>query len=244
MRLALPVRVQCRETATYEWVEFTRLLDVTPFGARLALAHLTEYGRLLNLTMPMPRPLRCFDHAEDQYRVWALVRSVSRSRDSAARSGGAAQTPGDLRFEVGVAFIGKRPPASYLKEPTTRYEVKSLSPDNNMWVIHEQATQEETRLPRATDTRLQMAVSVLIEVFDEQDRVAESEQTVTENLSRRGAAVWTTLKVERGRFVRVTSAEHGVTLLAAIRSRSVGADGIPRLHLEFVDRQWPLEGID
>jgi hypothetical protein len=29
-----------------------------------------------------------------------------------------------------------------------------------------------------------------------------------------------------------------------VRARRLGADGIPRLHLEFIDRQWPLEGIE
>jgi hypothetical protein len=35
----------------------------------------------LRLTLAMPRQLRCFDHVEDQYRVWSLVRNVrTRSR--------------------------------------------------------------------------------------------------------------------------------------------------------------------
>jgi hypothetical protein len=67
---------------------------------------------------------------------------------------------------------------------------------------------------------------------------------VTENISRRGAAVWTTLKVDRGRFVRLTSADSGLSVIAAVRAARTGPDGIPRLHLEFIDRQWPLEGLD
>ena len=74
--LALPARVQCRESLDYQWIEMSRLVDVTPFGARLRLKRPTETGRLLLLTLAMPRPLRCFDHVEDQYRVWSLVRNV------------------------------------------------------------------------------------------------------------------------------------------------------------------------
>ena len=37
VKLALPVRVQCRESAEHEWVEMSRLIDVTPFGARFVL---------------------------------------------------------------------------------------------------------------------------------------------------------------------------------------------------------------
>lgn len=235
IKLALPVRVQCRESAEHEWVEMSRLIDVTPFGARFALTHPTERGRLLYLTLPMPRQLRCFDHVEDQYRVWALVCNVNTRPEFGA--GG-----GDIRFELGVAFTGKRPPASYAKEPATLYEVDSVSADDNMWKVREV---ERTGVSsRSEQTRLQMALSVRLEVFDTEGRVTASEQTVTENISPRGAAVWTTLKVERGRFVRLTSTETGLSVVAAVRAARTGLDGIPRLHLEFIDRRWPLEGIE
>src|SRR6266852_8190876 len=74
LELRLPVRIHCRETPDFEWTEMTRLIDVTPFGAGFTLKHPTEKGRLLHMTIPMPRQLRVFDHVEDQYKVWALVR--------------------------------------------------------------------------------------------------------------------------------------------------------------------------
>jgi hypothetical protein len=235
VKLALPVRVHCRESASHEWVEMSRLVDVTPFGARFMLTHATERGRLLHLTLPMPRHLRCVDHIEDQYRVWALVRRATPKA-----------TPGEpLRFDIGVAFTGKHPPASYLEDPSTLYDVADLSAEGTLWRVRE-ADDQKAAGPagRSEDTRLRMAVNVTVEVFDEQGVVAASEQTVTENISRRGAAVWTSLKVERGRFVRLTSVEHNLTVIAAVRAARAGPDDIPRLHLEFIDRQWPLEGIE
>src|SRR3954453_6981787 len=122
IKLALPVRVLCKESAGHEWVEMSRLTDVTPFGARFIISHPTEVGRLLQLTLAMPRQLRCFDHIEDQYRVWALVRHVTPRPDGDS-----------LRYEIGVAFAGKNPPASYVRDPATRYEVDAISPENNLW---------------------------------------------------------------------------------------------------------------
>src|ERR1041384_1995711 len=101
--LRLPVRVYCRETLNHEWTEMSRLVDVTPFGARLRLKRPTEVGRLLHLTTMMPRQLRCFDHVEDQYRVWSLVRNVKRADPK--KEHGAV-------IEIGVAFVGKHPPRS------------------------------------------------------------------------------------------------------------------------------------
>jgi len=237
IKLALPVRVHCRESAGHEWVEMSRLIDVTPFGARFALTHPTERGRLLHLMLSMPRQLRCFDHIEDQYRVWALVRHVTVRTQFGA--GGDELT---VQYEVGVAFTGKNPPASYIREPATLYDVDAQSPEDNMWKLRE--VESPPAASRSEQTRLHLALPVRVELFDAGGRVQASEQTVTENISPRGAAVWTTLKTERGRFVRLTSDETGLAVVAVVRAARTGADGIPRLHLEFIDRRWPLEGIE
>lgn len=237
IKLALPVRVRCRESAAHEWVEMSRLIDVTPFGARFALTHPTEPGRLLHLTLSMPRQLRCFDHVEDQYRVWALVRHITPRAESGAGGGELL-----VRYETGVAFTGKNPPASYVREPATLYNVDSVSAESNLWTLREaEAAPAGTR---SEQTRLRVALPVRVEVFDGEGRVCAGEETVTENISPRGAAVWTTLRVERGRFVRLTSTETGLSVVAAVRGARDGADGIPRLHLQFIDKQWPLEGIE
>src|SRR4026209_3026929 len=102
LALQLPVRIQCREAPDFEWTEITRLANVTPFGAAFTLRRPTEKGRLLHMTIPMPRQLRVFDHVEDQYRIWAVVRYIKTS-----------VVDKQTVFDVGVAFIGKRPPASY-----------------------------------------------------------------------------------------------------------------------------------
>ena len=66
LELKLPVRVRCKETPDFEWMEVTRLTDVKPFGAGFTLKRPTEKGRIVHMTIPMPRQLRAFDHAEDQ----------------------------------------------------------------------------------------------------------------------------------------------------------------------------------
>ena len=236
LELSLPVRVHGRESEDHEWVELTRLIDVTPFGARFSIARPTEPGRLLHMTLPMPRQLRCFDHVEQQYRVWALVRNV-RAVPAAAKD----KLP---RFEVGVAFVGKRPPASFEVDPTKRYEVAGSAAETGLWGVYE--LPERASMPGAArpETRHNIPTDVIVEEFDENGQVSASESTVTENISRRGAAVFTTLNVARGRFVRLTSRQYQISVVAAVRARRIGADGIPRLHLEFVDNQWPLEGIE
>src|SRR6266436_1288073 len=115
--LRLPVRVQGRDSIDHDWTEMSRLVDVTPFGARLRLKRPTEIGRLLLLTLAMPRQLRCFDHVEDQYRVWSLVRNIKTLNP---------KTENGSIVEIGVAFVGKRPPKSFASDPARRYETVPL----------------------------------------------------------------------------------------------------------------------
>ncbi|HVG28611.1 MAG TPA: PilZ domain-containing protein [Pyrinomonadaceae bacterium] len=227
LRLALPVRVACREGAGEEWTEQTRLVDLTPFGASFNLTRPVEPGRLLHLTMPMPRQLRCFDHIEDQYRVYAIVRWIKHATQG-----------GEKPFAYGAAFTGKRPPQSYLEDPATRYEIEAEG-ERELWRARER--EEKSRAVVERETRLTMPVEVVVEVLGEGGETAASETTVTENISRHGASIFSTLQVERGKFVRLRSARYSLAVLAVVRGCRKGDDNIPRLHLEFVDRAWPLE---
>ena len=204
----------------------TRLINVTPFGAGFTLKRPTEKGRLLHMTIPMPRQLRVFDHVEDQYRIWAIVRHLN-----------VKGTANEAAFDVGVAFIGKRPPASYEAQPWKRYDV-TFNPAQQL------ATINETPLAGSADdrqhTRHHIAVDMRLELVDPDGTVSKTEQTVTEDISAQGATLFTTLDIPVGRFVRITSEQYRTTVHAAIRSRSTGSDGVARIHVEFIDKQWPL----
>jgi hypothetical protein len=227
LALHLPVRIQGRETPDFAWTEMTRLNNVTPFGAGFTIKRPTEKGRLLFMTIPMPRQLRVFDHVEDQYRIWAIVRYMK------VRTSNNGTT-----FDVGVAFIGKRPPASYEKEPWKRYDVSTTA-----FETLTSADDIVTPLPsedQHVSTRHNIAVDMKVEIVNENGEVTGTEHTVTENISSYGATLFTTLQIAEGRFIRLTSEQYRITVHAAVRTRSTGIDGVPRIHVEFIDKEWPL----
>ncbi len=230
LELKLPVRVHCRETTEFEWTEITRLLDVTPFGCGFTLKRPIEKGRLLHMTIPMPRQLRVFDHVEDQYKVWALVRHVKPAMPPGSKT---------LVFEVGVAFIGKRPPRSYEEDPAKRYEIGGATPES-LSVAKDLLDSEMASSDKRQHTRHSIPVDMFLEAFDDKGEVELSEYTVAENISPKGAAIYTTLSLPVGRFVRLSSEQYKITVYAAVRGRSIGPTGVPRIHVEFVDREWPL----
>jgi PilZ domain len=234
--LKLPVRVHGRDGLDNEWMEVSRLVDVTPFGARLSLKRATETGRLLHLMLAMPPKLRCFDHIEDQYRVWSLVRNVKLLEPGAG-----------ALVEIGVAFVGKHPPRSFAGNPSRRYEMAQSNLGSGLWAVQEEADEmisEVLVTDKRKESRHTIPIDVLIEVFGANGEVSQGERTVTENISRQGAAVFTTLEVTAGQFVKISSEQYATWLLAAVRGRRAGPDGIPRLHLEFVGGEWPLGGIE
>jgi hypothetical protein len=179
------------------------------------------------MTIPMPRQLRAFDHVEDQYRVWAIVRYLRSDT-----------TADGIVFHIGVAFVGKRPPASYEKEPWKRYDV--ATPLGEALAAPEDLVDHVDMDDYRTTTRHQIAADMRVELLDENGKAVETEQTVSEAISAKEATLFTTLNLDPGRFIRLTSEQYRVTLHAAIRSRSTGADGIGRIHVEFIDKEWPL----
>lgn len=229
LELKLPVRVRCCETPEFEWTEITRLIDVTPFGASFTLKHPVEKGRLLHMTIPMPRQLRVFDHVEDQYRVWALVRYVL-TRDEPGT--------GTTNFEVGVAFIGKHPPRSYGDDPAKRYDIGGQTPES--LVVPEEGIMERVTEDQRAETRHNIPVDLRIATLDEKGQLDQTESTVAENISSKGAAIYTSLDLPIGRIIRLTSQQYNLTVHAAVRGRSVGPSGVKRLHVEFIDREFPL----
>jgi hypothetical protein len=230
LELKLPVRVRCRETADLEWSEITRLIDVTPFGAGFTLKRPIEKGRLLHMTIPMPRQLRVFDHVEDQYRVWSVIRYVR------PLPAGERKPP---QFDVGVAFIGKQPPRSYLKDPSKRYEIGAAIP-GQLPTIEEWEPVELTASDNRAATRHNIPVDMLVETLNESGTIEASEYTVTENISEKGAAIFTTLNLPVGRIIRLSSEQFKLSVYAAVRGSSMGPTGVSRIHVEFIDREWPL----
>lgn len=234
--LALPTRVEVKVDEKFAWNEITRLEDISAFGAGFNLTRPVKRGRLLVLSVPMPRQLRCYDYLEPQYRIWALVRRCIALGDN----------PGAQAFAVGVAFVGKHPPKSFLENPSKLYELSERE-DGGLWQLAEaDAIPDESELPPylRRHSRFSIPEALLLELLDENGDVAASEVSVTENLSLGGAAVFTSFNVEVGSFLRVKSERHNITIISIVRGKRIGADGIVRLHLEFIDHLFPLEGIE
>ena len=236
--LPLPVRVEVRVEKAVSWNEITRLSDVSAFGCGFNLKRPIKRGRMVLMTVPMPRQLRSYDYGEPQYKIWGLVR----------RCLSIGQNSKNPEYAIGVAFIGKSPPPDYLEHPSRLYDISHREQDGGGFfhLVDADLMKDERDLPAEIrkQTRFHIPEALKLEKVDEVGDVLESETTVTENLSLGGASVFTTMQVEKGAFLRVTSERFNITILSVVRGFRMGEDNIPRLHLEFIDRFFPLEGIE
>lgn len=231
----MPARVEVCIDSSYSWNEVTRLEDVSAFGAGMNLKRPVKRGRLILLSVPMPRQLRCYDYLEPQYRVWGLIRRCVPMGDN----------PAAENYAVGIAFIGKEAPKSYLENPASLYELENRA-DGELWhIVPADLKSDDSDLPTylRRHTRFSIPESLVVEMLDENGDVVASEVTVTENISVGGASVFTSFDVSNGTFLRVKSERHDLSIISIVRGRHLGADGIVRLHLEFIDHLYPLEGI-
>lgn len=234
--LSLPIRVASYISPKTTWDEITRLNDVSAFGAGFNLKRPIKRGRLIEMTIPLPRQLRCFDFSEPQYRIWGIVRRCIPVNFNTTTE----------RYAIGTAFIGKFPPHNFHNEPSKLYEI-SQKGEKGLWQIVPAPTQPDESLLQKEErrhTRFSLPVNITLETLDETKNVTASEMAVTENLSLGGAAVFSTLPAEVGSFMRLKCEQYNVSIISIVRGKRMGIDGIPRLHLEFIDRLFPLEGIE
>ena len=212
-----------------------RLEDVSAYGAGFSLTRPVKRGRLLLIMLPMPRQLRCYDHSESQYKIWGLVRRCTPVNAGQEK----------CKYITGVAFIGKNAPSSYYNDPTSLYDISHRGEEGMWHIVETTVAQDESDLPNDArrQTRFHIPETVTLEIMDESGNVSNTETTVTENLSEGGAAVFTSLEAGAGSFVRMSVIRNNVQIISIVRARRKGADGLTRLHLEFVDRLFPIEGI-
>jgi hypothetical protein len=233
--LALPARVEVKVNLDFSWNEVTRLVEISAFGAGFRLKRPVKRGRLLLMSIPMPRQLRCYDYLEPQYRICGLVRRCVQIESN----------NNEEAYSVGVAFIGKHPPQTFLENPAQLYDLTNRA-DGGLWqIVVADPNWDESSLPNSQQkhTRLAIPESLVIEILDKNGDVASSELGVTENISLGGASVLTSLDVEAGSFLRVCSERHNLSIISIVRGKHIGDDGLIRLHLEFIDHLFPLQGI-
>ncbi|HZS07993.1 MAG TPA: PilZ domain-containing protein [Blastocatellia bacterium] len=123
---------------------------------------------------------------------------------------------------VGLEFLGEQPPQRYADTP---------------WAIFHAAEWKGT--DRRRSARIHCSAPVWLQYLNGELEVIEQGGGWTENVSRGGARVCVESPALDFDLVRVTVVESGFESLAAVTNRYLKEDGLMRLCLQFIGREWP-----
>lgn len=208
------------------WKEAAEVISVSPTGAGFYMKRECKAGRLVSMMLPIEPELRFYDHDKELYRVWGLVQHCHRL------------TNDDIGFHVGVAFIGRNAPESYKQDPMQSYRIIGMS-EEGMWIVIEA---KKEFMPRK-DPRFYAAVEHYLAVVDAKNVASRGERTTTENISKHGAAVMTTLDLHTGDRVKFISEAYDFSGMAVVCNRRDDSGGKARINLQFVGSAFPVERI-
>lgn len=225
--MSLYTVVKVKESTDSFWKEVADVVSVSSSGAGFYVQRECKIGRLISLMLPLPPHLRSYDHDKELYKVWGVIQHC-HMRSADAVTG----------YHIGVAFIGKHPPESYREDPTQSYRICGMSSEG-LWKIKEADSPFKTR----RNVRYWKSIELYLATVDSQRMSLDGERSVTENISKNGAAVISTLDVSVGDRVKFISEEFDFSGLAVVCNRQIGDDKRPRLHLEFVENLFPIDAI-
>ena len=207
----MPVRVQGSDADGSPWEEMTTCEDVSSGGCAFNLRHPVVAGQVLFLSLPLPKDYRRYALADPSYKSYALVRGLSMAGVGMGR--------------IGVMFLGKHPPKGYEEDPGGRY---FLATDPKPETRTEKKERRHFR-------RLEVVLTLRLRRYDPMGGTLQEEQTVTENLSRGGLLVQTSMAVSKGEILFVEDLKGSYSTRAQIQNVFIGKDGVPRLNLRFLN---------
>lgn len=233
------------------WKEKASLKSVSRLGAGFEIEKPCKIGQLISLLIPMPAHLRLYDHDKQLYRVWGLVQhchAVSNEEFSG--------------YNVGVAFVGKDAPQSFYHKPDQSYRITGLN-EEGVWSV----TEAEREFINRKHPRLWFSLSAELivdgaakensdsensdvensedtETQESTEKAAASLSCQTENISRSGAAVFCETSVSVGDHVKFVCSQFDFETDAIVRNRRGNGNTTPKIHLEFLENEFPIEKLD
>ena len=218
--------VSARGLGSEGWEDKAGLVSLSATGASFTIPKECTVGRLVSLKAPLAAHLRCYDLDKELYSVWGLVQYCHKSRKG-----------GKVAYLVGVAFTGQEAPASYRQNPLQNYRVTGVSEDG-LWEITESNGFKVRR-----DMRYARAVELYLSRVDARMQSIGGERTVTENISRSGAAVVSSVDVGTGERVKFICERYDFSSLAVVCNKQEIEGSKFRLHLKFVGAVFPVEKV-
>lgn len=225
--LSFKSTVEIKQNDNSVWKEEVDILAATQNGASFCLSRNCFVGQLVLLKMQMPGYLRIYDEHKELYHVWGIVQHCHIVNGDRS-----------IEYHVGVSFIGQFPPSSYLSNPLQSYKIYGMNEDK-FWMV------APTIVPFISRKHLRFwcYVELVIQLLDIYGNIQGEEKTVTENISIRGAVIYSNLELKNSDCLQVVCRDYDFSTIAVVRDCKSYNTSLQKLHLEFVDLGFPVEKL-
>ena len=223
------VIVKGRESKDVFWEEVTETETISGIGANFFIKKECTPGKLLFLLMDMPTNYRSYDWDKELYPIWVVVQHCTKT------------THKDFDgYQVGVAFVGKNAPKSYLENPLKTYRIAGMEKEG-FWRIKEEKKAYVDRVHKRYDMSLKAQVSI---IDSEGNETEVDENAMTQDISVGGTAVFTDIEAEVGDCVNFTCEEFDFSTICLVRNIQTKEGASAMLHLSFSEAKFPIEKLD
>ncbi|MEQ1606158.1 MAG: PilZ domain-containing protein [Pyrinomonadaceae bacterium] len=228
-RLAIDLEaiVQAKEADGSSWKEIATVTTISRNGAGFSSPQPCNVGRLVALVLQMPPDLRVYDKKKELYPILGLVQYCNPSR-----------IPEEEGYDIGVAFVGKKPPASHEENPGLHYRITGMA-KNGLWNITEAVTAfKPRRFPRYS-----MSLQVGVSLLQKETRSVVKNTATTRDISIGGASLKCKLDANVGDKVKFACEKLDFYSLAIVRNREDVESDETLLRLEFLDSEFPVDKL-
>lgn len=212
------------------WKEKAKLKSISRLGAGFDIEKDCKVGQLISLLLSLPVNLRAYDHDKELYRVWGLVQN-SHKLNTEDFSG----------YHVGVAFVGKDAPQSFYEKHEQSYRITGLN-EYGLWNIIE--TDREFINRRHSRYWISLKGNLSVENSENESGEPIVNESVTENISKSGAAVFCETEAIVGDLVKFSVPDFDFKTDAIVRNRSGLGNTTPKIHLEFLEKEFPVKNLE
>lgn len=110
---------------------------------------------------------------------------------------------------------------------------------DGLWKVEPAKSEYKVR----RDVRYWQSIECYLALIDKDKQSVKGAKAMTENISKSGAAVFSTLDVNTGDRIKFICEKYDFSGLAVVCNRQAGQDGRMRLHLQFVKSKFPVQNM-
>lgn len=220
--MSLTAIIRIPESKDKIWKGTAEVTSISRTGGNFCASQPCTLGRLIEIVMETPAPLRDYEPEARNCSLVGMVQSCT-----------AVTGDDETMYNIGVAFVGKEAPGSFKENPLQNYRITGMRPDG-MWAVKP--------FQKRRHSRYSVNVPLTISIVDPIQRTTKRASATTVNVSPEGVSIVTELIRQVGDKMKLAFEDLDFYCIAVVR----GCQEHPArniLHLQLLDAEFPVRQL-